>query len=48
MASMAPAAPSKWPVIDFVELIFSLYAFSTIIKSIVGGSGEFNNKQKGE
>ena len=28
IASTAPAAPKRWPVIDFVELIFSLKASS--------------------
>ncbi|MNL76622.1 hypothetical protein D3C87_2026180 [compost metagenome] len=28
IASTAPAAPNKCPVIDFVELIFNLYASS--------------------
>ena len=26
MDSTAPAAPSKWPVMDFVELMFNSYA----------------------
>ena len=36
--SIAPAAPSKWPVIDFVELIFNLYAWSLKTFSIASTS----------
>ena len=31
IASTAPAAPSRWPVIDFVELIFNLYAWTLVL-----------------